>query len=124
MRKKPPATASTSCTPPDPRGGASVLVEFAQHDSGEHMGDRTITRRCTFDSTQSIADLNQPAVGIEQIRAAELGHGLLEDVHALVELSIGRGERHHVTARAYQNGLIIERAGPEDEVIKCSLHDH
>src|SRR5262249_37692552 len=72
LRKKPPATASTSCTPPDPRGGASVLVEFAQHDPGEHMGDRTITRRCTFDSTQSIADLNQTTLGIEQIRAAEL----------------------------------------------------
>jgi diaminobutyrate-2-oxoglutarate transaminase len=26
-----------------------------------------------------------------------------------------------VTARAYQNGLIIERAGPEDEVIKCMM---
>jgi diaminobutyrate-2-oxoglutarate transaminase len=26
-----------------------------------------------------------------------------------------------VTARAYQNGLIIERAGPEDEVIKCKM---
>src|SRR5262249_28752037 len=72
LRKTPPATASTSCTPPDPRGGASVLVEFAQHDPGEHMGDGTITRRCTFDSTQSIADLNQPAGGFEQIRAAEL----------------------------------------------------
>jgi diaminobutyrate-2-oxoglutarate transaminase len=26
-----------------------------------------------------------------------------------------------VTAKAYQNGLIIERAGPEDEVIKCMM---
>jgi diaminobutyrate-2-oxoglutarate transaminase len=26
-----------------------------------------------------------------------------------------------ITARAYQNGLIIERAGPEDEVIKCMM---
>src|SRR5262245_60576274 len=26
-----------------------------------------------------------------------------------------------VTARAYQHGLIIERAGPEDEVIKCMM---
>lgn len=39
-RRRPP----TSCTPPDPRGGAPVLVEFAQHDPGQHMGDRTITR--------------------------------------------------------------------------------
>jgi len=62
----------TNRTPSDPRGGASILVEFAQHDPGEHTGDRTVTRRCTFDSTQSIADLNQAAVGIEQIRAAEL----------------------------------------------------
>jgi diaminobutyrate-2-oxoglutarate transaminase len=26
-----------------------------------------------------------------------------------------------VTAKAYANGLIIERAGPEDEVIKCMM---
>jgi diaminobutyrate-2-oxoglutarate transaminase len=26
-----------------------------------------------------------------------------------------------ITAKAYQNGLIIERAGPEDEVIKCMM---
>ena len=26
-----------------------------------------------------------------------------------------------ITARAYQNGLIIERAGPQDEVIKCMM---
>src|SRR5205807_1230418 len=26
-----------------------------------------------------------------------------------------------VTAKAYLNGLIIERAGPEDEVIKCMM---
>ena len=26
-----------------------------------------------------------------------------------------------VTARAYKYGLIIERAGPEDEVIKCMM---
>jgi diaminobutyrate-2-oxoglutarate transaminase len=26
-----------------------------------------------------------------------------------------------ITARAYRNGLIIERAGPEDEVIKCMM---
>ena len=26
-----------------------------------------------------------------------------------------------ITARAYQHGLIIERAGPEDEVIKCMM---
>jgi diaminobutyrate-2-oxoglutarate transaminase len=26
-----------------------------------------------------------------------------------------------ITARAYQNGLIIERAGPEGEVIKCMM---
>ncbi len=26
-----------------------------------------------------------------------------------------------ITARAFQNGLIIERAGPEDEVIKCMM---
>jgi len=28
---------------------------------------------------------------------------------------------HSVTARAYQDGLIIERAGPDDEVIKCMM---
>jgi diaminobutyrate-2-oxoglutarate transaminase len=26
-----------------------------------------------------------------------------------------------ITARAYQNGLVIERAGPQDEVIKCMM---
>jgi diaminobutyrate-2-oxoglutarate transaminase len=26
-----------------------------------------------------------------------------------------------VTARAYRSGLIIERAGPDDEVIKCMM---
>ncbi len=26
-----------------------------------------------------------------------------------------------ITARAYQDGLIIERAGPQDEVIKCMM---
>ena len=26
-----------------------------------------------------------------------------------------------ITARAFQDGLIIERSGPEDEVIKCMM---
>src|SRR5262249_13685410 len=38
-----------------------------------------------------------------------VGHGLLEDVHALVELGIGRGERHHALDH------LVLGAGPLDD---------
>ena len=105
---------------------------------GEHNGTFRGNNHAFVTATAALehywrtdAFANEIAAKGEHLRAAAAGDGRALLAGDVVEVK-GRGmmigvrcadpkRAAAVTAKAYKYGLIIERAGPEDEVIKCMM---